>query len=804
MSDPDGGSGNNGWRHWLMAGGVLSVMLLAFYFSFLTGRTHLWDDLLFVHYPGMSYLVTALQEGRFPLWLSGLRDGIPFYTDFGMQAFYFLSWPLAFFVKEGQLSAVAYQWYLVLQFLLAGIFIFIFLQENRLQFWASVAGMVVFVFSAFFTLHIIHAGAVSALLWLPAELYFARKIVARSRWMLNSVLLIACILMSFFAGFPQVVMYSAYFLGAYWLFLVWMRLGEGGSGLWRCWSLLLEVGKIGSVFMVALLLGAMLFVPAAENWSLSHRQQLGFREISDLSLPWYYLIHGLVPNFFGATSGDGSGIPFWGYNKDTLEFKSWHAGAWMFWEFGFYAGQLALISIAVLAFNFRKLWCERRELAFFLLTLVPILLLMLGRYGGLFNVFYHIAPGFSMFRTPARIGCLVDVLAAISVAVVLDALWRGRLGLKLRGALVTLGIVYVGLFIWVVGYGVNVFPELKDDRLMDHALRQIGLSVAFFTATAGLLVWLKRQAEQRSVKTATGEAANGAKITLVFLTLLVFWDLYLAFHQFHPGRTKPQDYYADRNGIISQLVSLREQQGPFRFAQMRDGTISEEVTFPRNTGYLYPGYEALEGYILFFLKDITAFSGITNERVRLDIQNVGVIANVDSRTRQVGLMRYTNSLPRAKFYHEMRLYEDAKSIYADLGAARLDYRRIVGVLSNDYVKCGTVLSAAGGAAEAEVHFLPKTPEEYQISYRTTAPGIIFVSESFYPGWEADGGKYPIIRTFGAFKGIVIPAAGSGVITVKFSPRSFKIGLAISLGTLVMLAATYIWLARRERKRICGQ
>jgi len=167
------------------------------------------------------------------------------------------------------------------------------------------------------------------------------------------------------------------------------------------------------------------------------------------------------------------------------------------------------------------------------------------------------------------------------------------------------------------------------------------------------------------------------------------------------------------------------------------------------------------------------------------------------------LMRYTNSLTRAKFYHALRAYPDSKTMYADLDSGRLDYKKTVGILSDDCVKYHVLTSAPPAAATAEVRFNPKSPEEYQISYRTTAPGIIFVSESFYPGWEADGGKYPIIRAFGAFKGIVIPEAGSGVITVKFSPRSFKIGLTISMTTLAMLVMGLVVLRRRCKAGVSG-
>lgn len=279
---------------------------------------------------------------------------------------------------------------------------------------------------------------------------------------------------------------------------------------------------------------------------------------------------------------------------------------------------------------------------------------------------------------------------------------------------------------------------------------------------------------------------------------LIFLDLYLAFHKFHQGRIKPEDYYADRNGVIAQMSQLRVQTGPFRIAQLRAGKISEEVIFPRNTGYLYPGYEALEGYTLFGIKDYGIFNAITNEQIRLDIQNVGVIANADPATGRVGLMRYTNSLPRAKFFHHIRAYGDAKSLCSDLDAGRLDFHHEVGIFQEDCLKFGMQTSTPPAEAKATVRFIPKTPDEYQISYETSAPGIIFVSESYCPGWQAEGGRYSVIRAFGAFKGIVIPEAGSGVITVKFVPASLRLGLIISGLSLGLLMVLFGFMLKRDR------
>ncbi len=780
-----------GWQRVWVAALVLALAMAVYYWQFIIGKTFLWEDLLFYSYPSASYFSDALHSGRFPLWISGMRDGLPFYTNLNLTAFYPPLWLLAMIAPGGHVSVVAYQIYLVLQLVGGGLFAYWYLRDLRLHFGAAIVGMIVFVFSAFMSLHIVHANVITAFLWLPLQFLFVNRIVGRPFKAGYYLGLIGATLMSFLAGFPQVVMYNSYLVGGYWLFLHFQR-QNGGSQLsvtLKVRGVLFEGAKVSVVFLFVILAGAAQFFPVAENWMLSARQKYTYLEIANDSLPWYYLIHGLVPNFFGVSSGTPGGVPFWGVDKESYGYSIWHSGAWEYWEFVFYAGQIALIAVAVVAFNFRRLWSSHREKMFFFLALLPVLILMTGRYGFLFPLFYHWVPGFAMFRVPARMGCLFDFCLAVNVAFIVNAVLEKNEALNLRRPIIFLGILY-GLFIfWILVFGSSIFPELKNPALWGYSVRQSCQSVLLFGLLAAVLWFLARAKSMR-----------WGILWVGLLAVLTFGDLYLAFQHFHGGRENPDEYYADRNGLIGQMTKMKEQNGPFRLAQLRDGKLSEEVIFPRNTGYIYPAYEAREGYILFDLKDWSAFNSITNERVLLDIQNMGVIANLDSRTRQVGLMRYTNSLPRVKFYHDIRAYADAKGLYADLEAGRLDYQRTLGVLSEECVKYGVSTAAPPARAEAKIHFTPINSDQYQISYQTTAPGVIFISESFYPGWEANAGQFPVIHAFGAFKGIVIPKAGSGVITVKFSPRVLWIGLAISLTTLTVLLGAWLWSAIRSGKK----
>jgi hypothetical protein len=88
----------------------------------------------------------------------------------------------------------------------------------------------------------------------------------------------------------------------------------------------------------------------------------------------------------------------------------------------------------------------------------------------------------------------------------------------------------------------------------------------------------------------------------------------------------------------------------------------------------------------------------------------------------------------------------------------------------------------------------------EIDVNTPAEGYLFLSDPFYPGWQArvDGEPAPILRADYAFRAVAVPA-GSHRVTIEFRPGSWYAGLGISGATvLVLLVLGSSSLARRRR------
>jgi hypothetical protein len=72
--------------------------------------------------------------------------------------------------------------------------------------------------------------------------------------------------------------------------------------------------------------------------------------------------------------------------------------------------------------------------------------------------------------------------------------------------------------------------------------------------------------------------------------------------------------------------------------------------------------------------------------------------------------------------------------------------------------------------------------------RAMTPGLLVMSDTFYPGWhaEVDGKPTPIVRANYALRGICLPA-GEHEIVFRFDPVTLRVGLVLSAIGLVVVA-----------------
>ncbi len=93
-----------------------------------------------------------------------------------------------------------------------------------------------------------------------------------------------------------------------------------------------------------------------------------------------------------------------------------------------------------------------------------------------------------------------------------------------------------------------------------------------------------------------------------------------------------------------------------------------------------------------------------------------------------------------------------------------------------------------------VQTLSYTPTNFVLAVESPCDAVLSTSETYYPGWHArvDGKEVPVILSNLAFRAVMVPQ-GTHRVEMYYSPDIYIRGILVSLGTLVILFALYIFL-----------
>ena len=107
-------------------------------------------------------------------------------------------------------------------------------------------------------------------------------------------------------------------------------------------------------------------------------------------------------------------------------------------------------------------------------------------------------------------------------------------------------------------------------------------------------------------------------------------------------------------------------------------------------------------------------------------------------------------------------------------------------------------AAAGGEAE----IVRYEPERVTVRARSQGPGLVVLSDNYYPGWKAtvDGEPADVERVDYLFRGVRVPA-GASTVEFRYEPLSWRIGWIVSLVSLLGLVAAIVLGMGRRRGRL---
>jgi hypothetical protein len=352
-------------------------------------------DMFLYFYPNWNYAADAVRHGHLPLWNPYLFMGVPFLANSQTGVLYPLNLALAWLptTRAINLAIILHMW-------LAGAGAYVFARRSLgLSQLAAWLGAMTFALGGYLGAQVEHVNQLQALAWLP--LLFVLYDLTLERWWMG-LALAAVAAMQWLAGHSQSVFISQVGLGIY---ALWPIVEDAVARRWNVHSLARRLGVwIGAALLGALLAAAQL-VPTLELAQQSMRAGgLTWREAVSFSLKPGMLLQALLPNF-----------------RQTI--------------FSEYVAYIGIVGLGLMAVGIKSQISspksqissprspisneQTRRRATSILALVG-LFFALGGYNPIYSTLVRFAPGFNLFRVPARWLVLYAFGAAMLVGIGAD------------------------------------------------------------------------------------------------------------------------------------------------------------------------------------------------------------------------------------------------------------------------------------------------------------------------------------------------------------------------------------------------
>ena len=153
-------------------------------------------------------------------------------------------------------------------------------------------------------------------------------------------------------------------------------------------------------------------------------------------------------------------------------------------------------------------------------------------------------------------------------------------------------------------------------------------------------------------------------------------------------------------------------------------------------------------------------------------------------SNEVRIYENLSVMPRAFITHRARILEDEEDIVRQLITKEFDPRRIVFLEGNGekFPETNNPVRPHNSAAHIKVY----EAERVVIQANLKAPGYLVLTDSFHPGWQVkvNGETQKVIRANLIFRAVYLESGQNEVEFVYF-PRTFRMGLYVTLGTIVV-------------------
>ena len=704
------------------------------------------NDLTDLHYPYRAFLSQSLKRGEFPLWSAETSSGYPFLASVAGSLY-----PLTI-LAAWLPTTTSVTFSIAVSYVLIYCFSFLYLRKIGLSVAGSLFGAVLISFSGFAANEFMHLDILISFYLFLAQLYVLEWLLAppgsgQKRWMSNEIALVITLGillgLAILGGHPQITFYSLLFLGPYWLF--WWIVKRRAS-----FGKLLSYGAVYG--LVGLGIGAGQFLPMLEFTQNSTRSSgLNLAILERYNFPIADLVTFIGPFATFDPSHTMEAFINNGWPKDE-----------QYVYMGLLGLGLALASLPIV----RRL--GGRAMFFW----VAAFMAMLFAFGSQFTTGYILRlPPFSFFRIPFKIIFVVNFSLAVLAALSFERFLNWLMG---KGA-----TRYV---LWVI---IIVATLVSFTDLRYHVKKlypEVDANSWFSEPEVVAFLRERLRNEERVIDQQYFYAS--AKI---FLDQPELWDdpqIFINLRNLLPNFTNliygiPKNVaVANAGGLKLARYNELELETQFKgvvYADMNTPTVTDTFVF----------LNRLMG-VRYFLTTRPIVSTFLTQ-----------VRKIPFETGQdpVLVYEFAEPYPRAFLVPRAERAEPAK-IRQHLFSGDFDPNLKV------YVE-EEVLGGTNGAFTANAAFEKYTDQEVVVATQASGDGFLYLSDTYYPGWKAsvDGKETNIYLANYAFRAVKVPA-GEHRVTFRYEPASFRWGLRITLGTLMvaLVAISYLLVRGRSGKK----
>jgi hypothetical protein len=769
--------------------GLFALTLLYFH-DVLTGKVLLVErDLTTFFYPFRSIWVETVLQGHFPFWNPFIKCGVPLFATIQPGVLYPLSIPYLFLPLD-----LAFNWTIILHFFLAGVFTYSLMRELGASLQGALAAALAFLFSGYLiSVHNV-LNTLLSVSWYPLVVWFGCRMVRTGllRWAIGSGVSLCCM---FFGGGMEIVLltFASLLLLCLYPRVLPLRDEESSPNLQR------RLAYLGLVLLIFLGLSMVQILPFLELYARSQRHGgVQLKQATLWSLPPKDLIFFLLPSLYGPTTTPDLYWKFQNYLKTI------YIGPVVLCLAGFYFVRQGKQGLALLA------------------AMVVSLVFAFGGHTPLYPFFHKYFPLFSTLRYPVKFLFLFVFYVCVVAGLGLDVL-RNRFT-KTRhppywcqGLLVAVVLIMATLF-WFARlhpeqikaltqqWGLTL-PKPAHLPLILHNFNRMLVVIVL------VLLVIFFGLRHRLVRL-------GSPLLLMLLTMDLFlgnrgYALKLDAAAFHEENSVISTLRADpdlfRFHVLPEVTELKV--APRSYAEdhrMRKEALGINLMMEHHLfdirGYnvpLQPRYDKLRGLILSKpLASIHPLLDLLNVKYVLTAKPVDIqgFSWISDGLGPIKLYENHRSLPRAFLVQQFQVLNSDQEFANAFHELTFDPRTTILLERVPTRFLELKKTPAIPTLKSTVRVITYENNRMVLEVTTPAAALLFMSEAYYPGWQAyvDGRLEEILRADYAFRAIPV-GPGTHRVEMVIEPLSFKIGFAVTVLTMVLLLTGWAFATIRKQK-----